>query len=35
VAIILQGYHDTSEISDKVFNQDVRDKFAKVWSEFD
>jgi uncharacterized membrane protein len=35
IAIILEGYHETSERNEKMFNNDIRERFRDVWSKFD
>ena len=35
IAIILQGYDETRERNEKMFNSEIRDNFREVWSEFD
>ncbi|CDW81684.1 voltage-gated ion channel superfamily [Stylonychia lemnae] len=35
IAIILQGFQDTTERDNKLLDQDASDKFREVWSHFD
>ena len=35
IAIILQGYADTTERNEKMFNSDVKEQFREIWSHYD
>ena len=35
IAIILQGYDETRERNEKMFNSEVRDQFRDIWSRYD
>ena len=35
IAIILQGYNDTTERNEKMFNSDINEHFRDIWSHYD
>lgn len=35
IAIVLQGFADTMEKEQRLFNQDILGQFSEIWSEFD